>query len=107
MNKRYDKKDFQLIVEKRKTIEQIAKKYGVAPQTLHRQMNRAGYYISKRRIIIISPYQLTECNSIQEAADQLNVSHTTIRNALKGKKPKILEDLEIIIKEESDNGLYY
>lgn len=106
MNRKYDRNDFELVIEKRKTIQQVAKKYGVSVETIHRQMNRAGYHISKRKIIIISPYQLTECDSVNECAKQLNVSHTTIYNALKGKMPKILEELEITIKEEKVDEIY-
>lgn len=106
MNKKYDRKDFELIVERRKTLEQVAKKYGVSTQILHRQMNRAGYYISKRKIIIISPYQLTECDSVNECARQLGVSTTTIHKALKGEKPRILQELEITIKEEKPDENY-
>ena len=99
MNIKYNKQDFELIVEKKKTVEQIALKYAVCPATLKRQMNRAGYYLNKRKILIISPYKLIECNGISECARELNVSTATIQNALKGKRIKILEELEITLKE--------
>lgn len=101
MNKKYDYNDFQAIVDKTKTIEEIANKYNTTPQRIHRQMNRAGYYISKRKIIIYSPYKKIECKSVSEAADQLGISTTSVINALKGKEIVILKELHIEIKEET------
>ena len=106
MNKKYDYNDFQAVVDGKLTFEDLAKKYNRTTSIIHRQMNRAGYYISKRKIIIVSPYKKIVCNSISEAANQLNISNTSIINALKGKEITILKELHITIEEaknESDN----
>lgn len=100
MNKKYDYSDFQKIVDKELTIEDVAQKYNVSKELIHRQMNRAGYYISKRKIVITSPYKQIQCDSISEAAKQLNISTTSVINALKGKEITILKELNITIREE-------
>ena len=100
MNKRYDYNDFQAIVEKKVSIEQIAEKYNTTIKSIHRQMNRAGFYLSKRKIVVCSPYKKIVCSSIYEVANQLGISHTSVINALKGKEVRVLQELEITIKEE-------
>lgn len=105
MNKRYDYKDFQAIVDRKMTLKQVAEKYNTTPDRIHRAMNRAGYYISNRKIIIISPYKRIECRSVAECAKQLNVSTTSIVNALKGKNVNIFKELNIKIVEEKNENL--
>ena len=102
MNKKYDYNDFQAIVDKKITIEDVAKKYNTTTARIHRQMNRAGYYIAKRKIIITSPYKKIVCGSISEVAQQLGISNTSVINALKGKEITILKELHITIKEETN-----
>lgn len=100
MNKRYDYNDFQKVLDKLTTIEEVAKKYNTSPQNIQRAMNKAGYHISKRKILIISPYKKIECGSVYEVARQLGISHTSVIKALNGETIKILNDLHITLKEE-------
>lgn len=99
MNKKYDYNDFQNIVDKKATFEEIATKYNCSVDLIHRAMNKAGYYISKRQIVITSPRIKKTCNSIQEVARELGISHTSVIKALKGERVKILEDLKIKLEE--------
>lgn len=97
--KKYNERDFQLICEKRVTIQEVAKKYNVSVARIQNAMNRRGYYSSKRKILIVAPYAIKECSSVSEAARELNVSTMTIYKALKGLRVNILDELEIEVKE--------
>lgn len=99
MNKKYDYKDFQDIVDKKTSFEEVAKKYNCSVDRIHRAMNKAGYYISKREIVITSPRIKKTCSSIQEVADELGISHTSVRKALKGERVKIIRELNVSLKE--------
>lgn len=92
---RYLEEDLEAVTKGMVTLDDLANNYGVSRDTLRRYLNRHGYHIRKVKIKIIDPFKTTLAHSIQECADTLQVSTATIKNALKGKKVKVLEELEI------------
>lgn len=94
MNSKYNLDDFEKIVAKEITVNEVAKKYGVSPNRIRQAMIDRGYHINKR-IKIVSPYKTIICQDKQKCADELNVSRQTIINALKGKRVSAFEELGI------------
>lgn len=92
---KYLEEDLLAIVHKEKTLKEVAGKYGVSQNSLIRCLNRRKYYLRKMRIKIKTPYKTTIVDSVQECADTLHLSKETIRQALKGKKIKTLEELNV------------
>ena len=104
MNCKYDLDDFEKIVNKEKTVGEIAKKYGVSPSRIRQALSERGYHINKR-VVIISPYKTIICQDKQKCADELKVSRQTIINALKGIRVPTLDELgiKIMYEEEYEN----
>ena len=92
---KYLKEDLNAVISKEKNLDDVAKKYGVSRANLVRRLNRQGYHIRRRKIKIVTPYKTVVVNSIQECADTLKLSTTTIKLALKGQRIKTLEELNI------------
>ena len=92
---KYDLTDFERIVNKETTIEEIANKYSVSRKSIICAMNKHGYHTQKKRILIKAPYGSHLVSSIQECADELKLSRDSIKRALKGKRVATLEDMNI------------
>lgn len=95
---KYLDEDIEAVTNGLITIDDLAKDYGVSKETLRRYLNRHGYYIRKVKIKIVSPYQTQVALSIQECADTLKLSRTTIERALSGQRVKVLEELGITLE---------
>lgn len=95
---KYLEEDLEAIAKGTLDIEVVANRYGVSKDTLRRCLNRRGYHLRKVKIKIISPHKKKVVGSIQECADELKVSRSTIENALKGKRVLLLEDMNITLE---------
>ena len=95
---RYDDDDLLDIVSGNKTKEQVAEKYNTKISVINRAMSRRGLWVRKKRIEIITPYGNKVCNSITETANELGLSHESIRRALRGLPVKMLTEMEIIVR---------
>ena len=92
---KYLEEDLEAVSRKEKTVKEVALKYGVSQNALVRCLNRRKYYLRKIRIIIRTPYKTTVVDSVQECADTLHLSVSTIKKALKGGYVKTLDELNI------------
>jgi len=92
---KYNEKDFENVAKGKADIDEIAEFYGVSRENLRKAMNRKGYYLRKTRIKIVSPSKTKVVKSISSCAYELKVSERTIRNALKGERVKLFEELGI------------
>lgn len=104
---KYLEEDLEAIRRKEKTVKEVADKYGVSQNALIRCLNRRKYYIRKMRIKIKTPYKTTVVDSLQECADTLHLSKETIRQAIKGKRIKTLEDLNIKLEVVNNDYRFY
>lgn len=99
---KYLEEDLEAIAKKQKTIKEVADDYGVTQSAVLRILNMRGYHVRKRKIRIKTPYKTVVVGSVQECAETLKLSTQSVRNALKGKRVKTLEDLgiklEVIIR---------
>lgn len=92
---KYLEEDLEAIAKKEKTLKEVALKYGVTQSALRRCLNRHNYHSRKVKIIIRTPYNSAMVGSVQECAETLKLSRSTIYNALNGKPIKTLDDLGI------------
>lgn len=99
---KYEIEDFEAIKKGETSLQDVALKYGVSVKAIQMAVNRCGIYLKKRIIIIYTPYGAKKCIGIREVADELNLSQWTIKQALKGKKIKTLEDLDIKLEVIGD-----
>lgn len=99
---KYEDKDFEKIVKGKSTIDDVCKKYGVKKTALIKAMNRRGYFMKKKKFIIVSPHKTKVVYSYRECADELNVSIETIRNAVKGKHIKLFSDMGVRLEVVDD-----
>lgn len=99
---KYEIEDFEAIKKGETSLQDVALKYGVSVKAIQMAVNRYGIYLKKRIIIIYTPYGAKKCIGIREVADELNLSQWTIKQALKGKKIKTLEDLDIKLEVIGD-----
>jgi len=93
--RKYKKSDIQLLADKKITPKDFAKKYGVSVQCIYRLCEREHIHLAKPVIHIHSPFRDIYCRGKQEVAEELQISYTSVVNALKGKRVKILEELNI------------
>lgn len=96
---RYNEEDLIAISKGEKTLEEIAEKYHVSKTTMLRALNRRGYFVKKRKIKIIAPYGTEIVFGIQECADALLISTTSVKKALKGERIKVLDAIGIRLEE--------
>ena len=94
----YSDKDLQDIVDKKVSINDIAIKYHTSISNVRRAMNKRKYYVNKQRITIKSPYGTKVVDSAREGALELGISIQSVKNALNGKYPRILKELEITLE---------
>jgi len=92
---KYNIKDFEKVADGKVSVEDMSEFYGVSRTAFILAMNRSGYYLNKTKIKIISPYTTKIVYSYHSCALELKVSEQTIRNALKGKRVKLFEELGI------------
>ena len=95
--RKYKKSDVQLLADKKITPKDFALKYGVSVQCIYRLCEREHIHLAKPVIQIHSPYKDIYVRGKQEVAEELQISYTSVVNALKGKKVKILEELGITL----------
>lgn len=95
---KYNEKDFEKVVKGKATTDDLCKKYGVSYHTLMMAMSRKKFYLKKKKIKITSPYKTKIVHSCSECANELQVSIETIRNALKGKRIKCFEEMNVKIE---------
>lgn len=99
---KYEIEDFEAIKKGETSLKEVALKYGVSRKTLLTALNRYGVYLNKKTIIIHSPYGAKKCVGIKEVAKELKLSQWSIKQALKGKRIKTLEDLDIKLEVVND-----
>lgn len=92
---KYTEKDFEKVAKGKASVNEMCEFYGVSHSTFIRSMNKRGYFVKKTKIKITSPSKTKIVNSINACAYELKVSEETIRNALKGKRVKLFEELGI------------
>lgn len=102
MNSKYDFNDLKAIAKGEKSKQEIADKYGVSIKTLNMALYRNDFRVYKQ-IKITSPYATKYVADIQKCADELNVSRSTIKNALKGKSVPCLDELGIKVEIAEDD----
>ena len=95
---KYDDTDFEKVVKKETTINEMLIKYNVNKKTFIKALNRRGYYLNKTKIKITSPFKTKIIYSYSACANELGVSERTIRNYLGGKRVKIFEEMNIKIE---------
>ena len=95
---KYDLNDFERVANEEATIEEMANKYDVSTRTFIRSMNKNGYYVKKIKFRITSPHKTKTVYSYSSCASELNVSIETIRQAVKGKRIKLFEDMGIKVE---------
>ena len=94
----YNDKDFERVVSGKASVNEMCEYYGVDRKNFIKAMNRKGYYLKKTTLKIISPNKTKIVKSFSACAYELKVSEQTIRNAIKGKRVKLFEDLDIKIE---------
>lgn len=92
---KYEDDDLKAIANKEKSVSEIAIKYGVSSNAIRKALIRKGWFARKVRVKIITPYKTKTVSSIQECADELQLSSATIRKALNGETIKTLEELNV------------
>ena len=96
---RYDWRDFVAIRDKKTTIDNVAKKYGVSRRAIVCAMSQAKIRARKTAVVMITPYQTKTFSSTNECAKAIGVSQPTVMKAVRGKRVPLLEQLEITIEE--------
>ena len=92
---KYNEKDLEKVAQGKVSVEDMCELYCVSRENFIKAMNRKGYYLKKTTIKIISPNKIKIVKSFSACAYELKVSERTIRNALKGKRIKLFEELGI------------
>lgn len=100
---KYEIEDFEAIKKGETSLKRVALKYGVSEKTLQKAINRSGIYLKKQVIIIHTPYGAKRCIGIKEVAEELKLSQWSVKQALKGRRVKTIDDLEIRL-EVINNG---
>ena len=95
---KYDLNDFEKVANDEATLDEMAKKYGVARDTFRRSMNTYGYHVKKTKFRITSPHKVKVVYSYSSCASELNVSIETVRQAINGKQIKLFEDMGIKVE---------
>ena len=95
---KYKLKDFENVASGKSAIEDMCEYYGVSRKLFIQAMNRKGYYLKKTTLRIISPNKTKIVHSFSACADELGVSEQTIKNAIKGKRVKLFEELGIKVE---------
>ena len=93
--RKYKKTEIEQLANKIITPKQFAEKHGVNVQAVYRLCEREHIHLAKPVICIKTPYQTIYKRGKQEVAEELQISYTSVVNALKGKRVKILEELGI------------
>lgn len=97
---KYDINDLHAIGNGEKTIDEIAKKYGVRKMNIIDALHRNKIHIKKNKPIhLISPYTDKIYENANELAKELDLTPRTIRRALNGERIQLLEELEIKLEE--------
>lgn len=102
--RKYKKADIELLAKKQITPKDFAKQYGVSVQAVYRLCEREHIHLAKPVILIHSPYKDIYKRGKQEVAEELQISYTSVVNALNGKRVKILEDLGIELSYKTKNN---
>ena len=103
---KYDFADLIAIVKGGMTIEQVAEKYSTSVENIHRECNRRGIHLTKRRLRVTRTYkyvtEVTEYDSVYQCAKALGVDSATIKSKIEGKNCRKLAryKIEYIDKEE-------
>jgi len=95
--RKYKMSDIKQLATKDISPKEFAKKHNVSLQAVYRLCEREHIHFYKPVIQIHSPYKDIYCRGKQEVAEELQISYTSVSNALKGKRVKILEDLGITL----------
>ena len=93
--RKYSIRDIERLATKDISPKEIAKKYNVNVQAVYRLCEREHIHFYKPLIRIHTPYQDIFKKGKREVADELQISYTSVVNALNGKRVKILEELGI------------
>ena len=103
MNFRYAQEDLEAVVRGELTIEHLAYRYNTSPQAIKKALYRIGYRKHKQ-IKIISPYKTIYVADMQKCAEELNMSVSSVKRALKGKPVPTLDDLGIRLEVVDDEN---
>lgn len=95
--RRYTRADIEKLATKKATPKEVADKYGVDVQCIYRLCEREHIHFYKPVIKIHTPYKDIYVKGKQECAEELQISYSSVRNALNGKRVKILEELNITL----------
>lgn len=95
--RKYKMSDVELLEEKKITPKEFAKMYGVDVQAVYHLCQREHIHYYKPVIIIHTPYKDIYVRGKQECAEELQISYSSVINALKGKRVKVLEELGITL----------
>ena len=96
IRQKYDDADFELLKQGKVSIQELADKYGVSTNAIHKAKDQRGIKLIKKRIRIISPYGNKVCESQMEVAQELKISQKMVGMILKGyNKCKIVNELQI------------
>ena len=95
--RKYMKADIDKLANKEIKPKELADKYGVDVQCIYRLCERERIHFYKPVIKIHTPYKDIYVKGKQECAEELQISYSSVKNALQGKKVKILEELNITL----------
>lgn len=95
--RKYTKADIESLANRTATPKEIATKYGVDVQCVYRLCEREHIHFYKPVIKIHTPYKDIFAKGKQECAEELQISYSSVMNALNGKRVKLLEELGITL----------
>ena len=81
---KYDEADFEKLKKGELSVIDLANKYKVSVNAIHKAKHQRGIKLVKKRIKIISPYGVKVCESQTEVAEELKISPKMVGMILRG-----------------------
>lgn len=103
MKKKYEYEDLLKVSNHEMSSKECAEKYGTESKNIYKAMFRQRMFVYKKRIRIKTPYGNKVVRGITACAEELKLSPTSVKRALRGERVVCLEELNITLEyaEES------
>lgn len=92
---KYDIEIIKQIAKHQKTVSEVASLYGVSNNAIIQVLKKYKLKSHSRRVIIITSDKTIKCDTVKDAAYIIGVCVKTLQTTLKGKKSRVLSELNI------------